>query len=93
VNDETSILIQRAAAELKTAGAREVFLFGSAAKGKMDAASDLDLAVSGLPPSLFYPMGARVSDLIGRSVDLIDLDQNTPFTRYLRTENELVRVG
>ena len=35
----------------------------------------------------------RVSDLIGRSVDLLDLDRNTPFTRYLRTENELVRVG
>jgi hypothetical protein len=38
-------------------------------------------------------MGTRVSDLIGRSVDLIDLDSNMPFTRYLRTENELVRVG
>ena len=58
-----------------------------------DAAADLDLAVSGLPPSVFYRMGARVSDLIGRSVDLIDLDRNTPFTRYLRTETELVRVG
>jgi hypothetical protein len=54
------------------------------------------LAVSGLPPSVFYRMGARgarVSDLIGHSVDLIDLDINTPFTRHLRTENELVRVG
>jgi hypothetical protein len=38
-------------------------------------------------------MGARVSDFLGRSVDLIDLDRNTPFTRHLRTENELVRVG
>jgi len=38
-------------------------------------------------------MGARVSDLIGRSLDLIDLDVNTPFTRHLRTENELVRAG
>jgi hypothetical protein len=38
-------------------------------------------------------MGARVSDLIGRSVDLVDLDSDTPFTRYLRAENELVRVG
>ena len=38
-------------------------------------------------------MSARVSDLIGRSVDLIDLDVNTPFTRHLRTENELVRAG
>jgi predicted nucleotidyltransferase len=93
VSTETNILIQRAAAELKTAGAREIYVFGSAAKGTGNAASDLDLAVSGLPPSVFYRMGARVSDLIGRSVDLIDLDINTPFTRYLRTENELVRVG
>ena len=93
VNTETDILIKRAAAELKTAGAREIYVFGSAAHGTGDAASDLDLAVSGLPPSVFYRMGARVSDLIGRSVDLIDLDRSTPFTRYLRTENELVRVG
>ena len=93
VNTETDILVQRAAAELKTAGAREIYVFGSAAKGTDDAASDLDLAVSGLPPSVFYRMGARVSDLTGRSVDLIDLDSNTPFTRHLRTENELVRVG
>lgn len=89
----TDILIQRAAVELKTAGAREVYVFGSVAKGIADAASDLDLAVSGLPPSVFYRVGARLSDLIGRSVDLIDLDVNTPFTHYLRTENELVRVG
>jgi hypothetical protein len=33
------------------------------------------------------------SSIISRSVDLIDLDRNTPFTRHLRTENELVRVG
>ena len=86
-------LLKTAVAELRSAGAREIYLFGSAAKGTGDAASDLDLAVSGLPPSLFYRMGARVSDLTGRSVDLIDLDINTPFTRHLRTENELVRVG
>ena len=73
--------------------AREIYVFGSAAKGTGGAAADLDLAVSGLPPSVFYRMGARVSDLIGRSVDLVDLDIDTPFTRYLRAENELVRVG
>jgi predicted nucleotidyltransferase len=93
VSTATDILIKRAAAELKIAGAREMYVFGSAAHGKDDTAADHDLAVSGLPPSVFYRLGARVSDLIGRSVDLIDLDRSTPFTRYLRTENELVRVG
>jgi predicted nucleotidyltransferase len=87
------MIIKRAAAELRTAGAREIYVFGSAAKWTGDAASDLDLAVSGLPPSVFYRVGARVSDLIGRSVDLVDLDSDTPFTRYLRAEHELVRVG
>lgn len=93
MSNETTNLIKRAAAELKAAGAREIYVFGSAAKGAGDAASDVDLAVSDLPPSVFYRMGARVSDLIGRSVDLIDLDISTPFTRHLRSENELVRVG
>lgn len=93
MSNETNIQIKRVAAELKAAGAREIYVFGSAAKGTGDVASDLDLAVSGLPPSVFYRMGARVSDLIGQSVDLIDLDVDTPFTRYLREENELVRVG
>ncbi len=86
-------LIELAAAELKGAGAREVYVFGSAAKGFDDSASDLDLAVAGLPAAVFYRVGARISDLVGRSVDLIDLDISTPFTRYLREENELIRVG
>ena len=93
MSTETSNFINRAAAELKSAGAREIYVFGSAAHGRGDAVSDLDLAVSGLPPSVFYRMGARISDLTGRPVDLIDLDINSPFTRYLRRENELVRVG
>ena len=92
MNTETKALIERAATELKGAGAREVYVFGSTAK-MAGAASDLDLAVSGLPPSVFYRVGARLSDLLGRSVDLIDLDISTPFTRYLREENELGRVG
>jgi len=89
---ETKVLIALAAAQLKEAGAREGYLFGSAAKGLAEAGSALDLAVSGLPASAFYRVGARLSDLVGRSVDLIDLDASTPFTRYLRQENELFRV-
>ena len=93
MSDEPKQLVQRAAAELKAAGAREVFAFGSATRGQLAAGSDVDLAVSGLAPGLFYRLGARISDLLGRNVDLIDLDKPTPFTRYLREENELVRVG
>ncbi len=82
-----------ASAELKAAGAREVYVFGSVVRGKSHAALDIDLAVSGLPPGIFYHTLARVCEVIDRDVDLVDLDKKTPFIDYLRAENDLVRVG
>ena len=86
-------LIEKAVAELKAAGAREVYLFGSAAKGMLRENSDLDLAVSGLPPERFFRALARAANLLRRPVDLIDLDEDSAFTRYLKDEGELRRVG
>jgi predicted nucleotidyltransferase len=86
-------LIQKAVAELKAAGAREVYLFGSAAKGVLRGHSDVDMAVSGLPPEVFFRAVAKASRASGRPVDLIDLDEDNPFTRYLKDEGELQRVG
>ena len=90
---ETKQLLDRAATELKAIGAREVYVFGSAARGQLDSGSDIDLAVSGLPPRLFYRSIARLSSVLGRTVDLVDLDSPTPFIRYLKEEDELVRVA
>ena len=86
-------LIEKAVAELKAAGASEVYLFGSAAKGMLRENSDLDLAVSGLPPERFFRALARAANLLRRPVDLIDLDEDSAFTRYLKDEGELRRVG
>ena len=86
-------LIGQAAALLKSAGARDVFLFGSVARGTTGDSSDVDLAVSGLPPQTFFKAMGQAEDLLGRPLDLIDLDEDTPFTRYLKEENELERVG
>lgn len=93
MNDEMRNLIERAVTTLKAAGAQEVYLFGSAARGQMRTDSDIDLAVSGLPPEMFYRAGAAAEDVLGRSLDLVDLDEITPFTRYLKEESELLRVG
>lgn len=93
MSDEMRRLIERAVLALKTAGAREVYLFGSAARGEMRENSDIDLAVSGLPPERFYRAGAAAEDALGRSLDLVDLDEITPFTQYLKEESELLRVG
>jgi predicted nucleotidyltransferase len=93
MNDEMKQLIGKAAAVLKAAGAREVYVFGSAATETMRPDSDIDMAVSGLPAKVFFRSMSDAEDALGRPVDLIDLDQDTPFTRYLREEGELQRVG
>ncbi|MEK7403744.1 MAG: nucleotidyltransferase domain-containing protein [Acidobacteriota bacterium] len=86
-------LIDRAAAVLRAEGAREIYVFGSAAKGELRTGSDVDLAVSGLPPQVFFRAMSKVSDVPGRQIDLIDLDEDSPFARYLRENGELLRVG
>ena len=85
--------IEQAAAALKAAGAREVYVFLSAAKGTTHEGSDVDMAVSGLPPVVFFRAMAAASDALQRPLDLVDLDEDNPFTRYLKRRGELRRVG
>jgi uncharacterized protein len=91
--EKIETLIEEAAAALKAAGAREVYVFGSAAKGKLRENSDVDMAVSGLPPQAFFRAMGKASRALGRPVDLTDLDEDNPFTRYLKRKGELLRVG
>lgn len=93
MDTELGPLIQKAATVLKAAGAREVYVFGSASKGKVRPNSDVDIAVSGLPPEVFFQAMAAAHDVLGRPVDLVDLDEDNPFTRCLKEEGELQRVG
>jgi predicted nucleotidyltransferase len=93
VDTEIRAQIERATAVLKAAGAREVYVFGSAAAGKLRGSSDVDLAVSGLPPERFFEVMGKAEDALGRTLDLVDLDEVSPFTDYLKEEGELQRVG
>ena len=93
MDEEVRRLVAKAAEVLKVAGAREVYVFGSASRGTMRADSDVDLAVSGLPPEVFFKAMGQVADVLGRPFDLIDLDESSPFTQYLQEEGELQRVG
>jgi len=93
MDTELAPLIEKAAAALKAAGAREVYLFGSASKGNLRPGSDGRLGgLRTATRGLFRPMG-KASRALGRPVDLIDLDVESPFTRYLKEEGELQRVG
>lgn len=92
MTEDLKAKILRAAETLKEYGAKEVYLFGSAATGMMREDSDVDLAVSGLPPEVFYRAMGRPGRNLKQNLDLIDLDEDNPFTRFLKRENELVRV-
>jgi predicted nucleotidyltransferase len=93
MTDELAQRVKQAAQVLIAAGAREVFLFGSAATGSIRKGSDIDLAVTGLPPEVFFLAMGEAGDILQHSLDLVDLDEDNPFTRYLKEEGELVRVS
>jgi len=93
MTDDLRKRIEKAAQTLKAAGAREVYLFGSVATGTPHEGSDVDLAVTGLPPERFFEAMGNAGDVLQQPMDLIDLDEDTPFTRYLKEEQELVRIG
>jgi predicted nucleotidyltransferase len=85
--------IKSAVSELVRAGAREVYLFGSAASNRIHAGSDVDMAVSGLPPERFFEAMAGAHGCLDRDLDLVDLDEHTPFTEYLKRKGMLRRVA
>ncbi|MDZ4829394.1 MAG: nucleotidyltransferase domain-containing protein [Phycisphaerae bacterium] len=82
-----------AAAVLREEGAREVCVFGSAADGRATSRSDLDLAVVGLAPERFFKAMARARDAAGVPIDLVNLDDDSPFVLALRQYGGLRRVA
>jgi len=74
-------------------GATEVFVFGSATRGGLRPESDIDIAVRGLPSSVYFSAISKAAELLGRPVDLVDLDDPTPIVRYLPGSGELLRVA
>ena len=93
MDEQTRMDIETAVKILREAGATEVFVFGSAAHGKPRPESDLDIAVRGLPPERFFAAMSAVTFAISRVFDLVDLDEENPFTQYLEKEGELLRVA
>jgi len=85
--------VTRAAEAIIALGAHEVYLFGSAVTGTMRPNSDIDLAVRGLPLERFIRAMGVAWDIVGRPVDLLDLGEDTPLTRYLERKGKLQRVG
>jgi len=92
MDNDLGRLIEDAAAALKAAGAREVYLFGSAAGGRIAEGSDVDMAVAGLPAENFFQAMSAAGRILQRPLDLIDLDEQNLFTDYLKKKGKLRRV-
>lgn len=63
----------------RTFGAKKVVLFGSLAQGQFSFRSDIDLAIWGIPPALFYRAVAFVTGYsTSWAIDLIDAAEAPP---------------
>lgn len=74
-------LIAPLAAQLYASGVDRVWVFGSLIWGGLHPASDLDLAVSGLPAGTHIDAYAELWRLAGEPVDLVVLETCAPELR------------
>jgi uncharacterized protein len=92
MTEQLETLIHKAAVVLKSFGATDVYLFGSVAKDTNNEHSDIDLAVSGIPPEKFFEAMGSAINAIKKEFDLVDIDEKNPFVDYLKSQGELQRV-
>jgi len=74
-------------------GAREVYVFGSYARGGATACSDLDLAIRGMPPEHFFRAVGEACSVLSIPVDIVDLDESSPALDYLKEHGDFLRVA
>ena len=85
--------VEKALEILKNVGCLEVYLFGSLVDGVVTPRSDIDLAVKGIPPEIFFKVLAKLIMQLEHPVDLIDLEEDNRFAKMLQREGNLRRVN
>jgi predicted nucleotidyltransferase len=85
--------VHRAVKILKEAGCTHIFLFGSLTDGKVREGSDIDLAVRGCPKGGFFHLLGKLLLELDHPVDLVSLDRQDAFARYLEEEGGLFQIG
>lgn len=78
---------------LKKAGCTEIFIFGSIVHGQGNEDSDIDIGIKGCPKGLFFTLYGQLIRYLDHPVDLVDLDKQKSFHRFLEEHGELVRVA
>jgi predicted nucleotidyltransferase len=84
--------IQHAVEILKEEGCANVFLFGSLTTGKVRDGSDIDLAIRGCPKGKFFKLLGKLLLELDHPVDLVNLDRQDAFAKYLEKEGRLLQI-
>ena len=78
---------------LKNAGCNEIFIFGSLITDTYREDSDIDIAIRGCLPENYFALLGQLLTTLSRPVDLINLDREDAFSKYLEREGDLYRVS
>jgi len=74
-------------------GCKEIYVFGSVARGTLTPESDIDIATVGLPKSRFFAVYGQLLAELHRQIDLVGLDYDQDFGRRLKERGLLTRVA
>ena len=85
--------VEKAASLLKSAGCKEVYLFGSVAEGNDNENSDIDIAIKGCPPGRFFELLGKLMLELDCRVDLVNLDHEDAFSKHLLDKGQLLHVA
>ena len=84
-------ILSKAIEYLKSIGTNEIILFGSLAEGNYNEFSDIDLAISGISPRIYFKAVATLPLLVGKKIDLVLVDfVSKDFKTKIRKEGQTV---
>ena len=78
---------------LRESGCSELYVFGSAATGRISDESDIDIAVRGILPEKFFEVYGELLMRTSRPVDLVELNMQENFGHRLIKLGCLKRVA
>ena len=85
--------IELAKSIILSAGAEEIYIFGSIADGNFSEESDIDIAIIGLEKKKFFQVYGELLSHLKRSVDIVGLDYHTDFSTQIKKESNFIRVA
>lgn len=92
IPSEYVVDVEKALSIIKNEGCIEAYIFGSLFKGNYSLNSDIDIAVRGLKPDRYFKVYGQLLTNLEKNVDLIDLDDESNFSKLLIGKGEMHRV-